>query len=106
MWIPACAGMTKAGGTPALPGRLDPRLPPAIAGVTGNDGAESTGMTNVAGAPAIPHQRNHQATACRSPAASAGHSARLKISVPFVPPNPNELVIATSIFISRAVWGT
>ena len=30
----------------------------------------------------------------------------LKMSVPFVPPNPNEFDIATSIFMSRAVWGT
>ena len=29
--------------------------------------------------------------------------ARLKTSVPFVPPNPNEFFSATSIFISRAV---
>lgn len=28
---------------------------------------------------------------------------RLKTSVPFVPPNPNEFFSATSIFISRAV---
>jgi len=30
--------------------------------------------------------------------------ARLKTSVPFVPPNPNEFFSATSIFISRAVF--
>jgi hypothetical protein len=30
--------------------------------------------------------------------------ARLKTSVPFVPPNPNEFFSAMSIFISRAVF--
>lgn len=33
----------------------------------------------------------------------SGDQARLKTSVPFVPPNPNEFFSATSIFISRAV---
>lgn len=33
----------------------------------------------------------------------SGNQARLKTSVPFVPPNPNEFFSATSIFISRAV---
>ncbi|CAB3797288.1 hypothetical protein LMG27177_04229 [Paraburkholderia fynbosensis] len=32
------------------------------------------------------------------------NQARLKTSVPFVPPNPNEFFSATSIFISRAVF--
>jgi hypothetical protein len=31
---------------------------------------------------------------------------RRNASVPLVPPKPNELESATSIFISRAVWGT
>jgi len=34
----------------------------------------------------------------------SGDQARLKTSVPFVPPNPNEFFSATSIFISRAVF--
>ena len=34
------------------------------------------------------------------------HSGRLKIRVPFVPPNPNEFDMAMSIFISLAVCGT
>ena len=34
------------------------------------------------------------------------HVVRRKITVPFVPPNPKELDMAMSIFISRAVWGT
>ncbi len=38
-------------------------------------------------------------------ASAGGHSLR-KISVPLVPPKPNELDKTTSIFISRAVWGT
>lgn len=34
------------------------------------------------------------------------YSNRLNISVPLVPPKPNELDIAISIFISRAAFGT
>ena len=33
-------------------------------------------------------------------------SARLKITVPLVPPNPKEFDRATLMGISRAVWGT
>ena len=44
----------------------------------------------------------------RPPPASemSGQLERLKMSVPFVPPNPNEFDIATSIFVLRAAWGT
>ncbi len=34
----------------------------------------------------------------------AGQAWRLKTSVPFVPPNPNEFFSAMSIFMSRAVF--
>jgi len=41
------------------------------------------------------------------PAATApGRHNLRKIRVPLVPPKPNELDKTTSIFISRAVWGT
>lgn len=42
----------------------------------------------------------------RLPLEMSGQLERLNMSVPFVPPNPNEFDIATSIFISRAAWGT
>ena len=41
----------------------------------------------------------------RGPGRTPGQAGRLKMRVPFVPPNPNELDIATSIFNSRALWG-
>ncbi len=40
----------------------------------------------------------------RSREDASSDQARLKTSVPFVPPKPNEFFSATSIFISRAVF--
>jgi hypothetical protein len=62
-------------------------------------------------------QRAEDAVAERQPAVERGNRIagdavdedqwkRRNASVPLVPPKPNELESATSIFISRAVFGT
>lgn len=51
----------------------------------------------------------HEDHACRlalAPGLARKNQTLRKTSVPFVPPNPKEFDIATSIFMGRAVLGT